>query len=134
MTLLPIVQLQQQFDTNSCFLPNKEFTGKVVVRKTTLEYGLFNQIRVDGGKEFYLILGIQEHLSNYRQNQEILPYRQIESKKVYCVSIESSDFFILAVGAAVLLLFWYSMKWLVEVIALYTDSFDKKVHTYQGVN
>ena len=103
-------------------------------RKTTLEYGLFDQVRVDGSKEFYLILGVQEHLSNYRQNQEILPYRQTESKKVYCVSIESSDFFILAVGAAVLLLFWYSMKWLVEVIALYTDSFDKKVHTYQGVN
>ena len=103
--------------------------------KTTLEYGLFNQIRVDGGKEFYLILGIQEHLSNYRQNQEILPYRQTESKKVYCVSIESSDFFILAVGAAaLLLLFWSSMKWPVEVIVLYTDCFDKKIYTYQGVN
>ena len=98
-------------------------------RKTTLEYGLFDQIRVDGGKQFYLILGIREH------HQEILPYRQAESKKVYCVSIESSDFFILAVGAAVLLLFfWSSMKWPVEVIVLYTDSFDKKIHTYQGVN
>ena len=53
-----------------------------VFRKTTLQYGLFDQIRVDGGKEFYLILDIQEHLSNYRQNQEILPYREKESKKV----------------------------------------------------
>ena len=104
-------------------------------RKTTLEYGLFDQICVDGGNELYLILGIREHLSSCRQNQEILPYRQAESKKVYCVSIESSDFFILAVGAAVLLLFfWSSMKWPVEVIVLYTDSFDKKIHTYQGVN
>ena len=104
-------------------------------RKTTLEYGLFNQIRVDGGKEFYLILNIQEHLSNYRQNQEILPYRHTESKKVYCVSIQSSDFVILAVGTTVLLLlFWSSMKWPLEVIMLYTDSFDKKIHTYQGVN
>ena len=103
-------------------------------RKTTLEYGLFNQIRVDGGKEFYLILSIQEHLSNYRQNQEMLPYRYTESKKVYCVSIQSSDFVILAVGATVLLLlFWSSMKWPVEVIMLYTESFDKKIHTYQGV-
>ena len=33
-------------------------------RKTTLEYCLFDQIRIDGGKKFYLILGIQEHLSN----------------------------------------------------------------------
>ena len=61
-------------------------------RKTTLEYGLFDQIRVDGGKEFCLILGIKEHLSNYRQNQEIVPYRQTESKKVYCVSIEVQIF------------------------------------------
>ena len=105
-------------------------------RKTTLEYGLFDQIRVDGGKQFYLILGIREHLSSCRQNQEILPYRQAESKKVYCVSIESSDFFILAVGVAalLLLLFWSSMKWPVEVIVLYTDCFDKKIYTYQGVN
>ena len=96
----------------------------------------FDQIRVDGIKEFYLIFGILEHLSNYRQNQEVLPYRRTESKKVYCVSIESSDIFILAVGTAVfivlLLLFWSSMKWLVKVIVLYTDSFDKKTHTYQG--
>ena len=104
-------------------------------RKTTLEYGLFDQIHVDGGKEFYLILGIQEHLSNYKQNQEILPYRQIESKKVYCVSIESSDFFILVVGPAVfLLLFWSSMKWPLKAIALYTDSFNKNTHTYQSVD
>ena len=105
-------------------------------RKTTLEYGLFDQVRVDGSKEFYLILGVQEHLSNYRQNQEILPYRQTESKKVYSVSIESSDFFILAVGVAalLLLLLWSSMKWPVEVIVLYTDCFDKKIYTYQGVN
>ena len=106
-------------------------------RKTTLEYGLFDQVRVDGSKEFYLILGVQEHLSNYRQNQEILPYRQTESKKVYCVSIETSDIFILVVGTAVvvvvlLLLFWSSMKRLVKVVVLYTESFDKKTHTYQG--
>ena len=107
-----------------------------VSRKTTLEYGL-DQIRVDRGKEFYSILVIQKHLSNYRQNQEILPYRQTESKKVYCVSIETSDIFILVVGTAVvvvvlLLLFWSSMKRLVKVVVLYTESFDKKTHTYQG--
>ena len=104
-------------------------------RKTTLEYGLFDEIRADGGKEFSLIFGIHEHLCNYRQNQEILPYRQTESKKVYCVSIQKSDFFILAVGAtALLLLFGSSMKWPVEVIVLYTDSTDKKIYPYQGVN
>ena len=81
-----------------------------VFTKTTLEYGLFNYIRVDGNKEFCLILSIQEQLSSYRQDQEILPYRQAESKKVYCVSIESSDIVILAVGAAVFLLFWSTIK------------------------
>ena len=75
-------------------MKSEKMQRKVVFffRKTTLEYGLFDQIHVDGGKEFYLILGIQEHLSNYRQKQEILRYSQSESKKVYCVSIESSEF------------------------------------------
>ena len=53
-----------------------------VFGKTSLQYGLFDQIRVDDGKELYLIPGIQEHLSSHRQNQEILPYRQTESEKV----------------------------------------------------
>ena len=55
-------------------------------------------------------------------------------RKYIAFQLKVQIFLILAVGAAVLLLFWYSMKWLVEVIVLYTDSFDKKVHTYQGVN
>ena len=112
-----------------------QIKGFFFFRKTTLEYGLFDQIRVDGGKEFYLILGIQEHLSNYRQNQKILPYRQIESQKLYCVSIEISDFFCFSCWrCCFVVVVWSSMKWPVEVIVLYTGSFDKKIHTYQGAN
>jgi len=43
---------------------------------------MFHQVRVDGGKEFYLSLGIQETFANLRSNQNIAPYRQTQSKKV----------------------------------------------------
>lgn len=48
------------------------------------EFGLFEQIVVDCGREFYLSLFIQEHLQLYRvndvgQNSTRLPYRQIRS-------------------------------------------------------
>ena len=49
-------------------------------RKAVLEYGMFDQIRVDRGKEFFLVLGMQEQLQELRRNQSILPYRQTESK------------------------------------------------------
>ena len=39
-------------------------------RKSVLEYGMFHQVRVDGGREFFLSLGIQEQLSHLRSNQE----------------------------------------------------------------
>jgi len=44
-------------------------------------HGLFDQIRVDHGKEFYLMLGMQEQLANYHQNQSMLCHRQTQSKK-----------------------------------------------------
>ena len=43
---------------------------------------MFHQIRVDGRREFFLSPGIQEQLSHLRNNQELLPYRQTESKRV----------------------------------------------------
>ena len=43
---------------------------------------MFHQIRVDVGREFFLSLGIQEQLSHLRNKQELLPYRQTESKRV----------------------------------------------------
>ena len=35
-------------------------------REMTLSYGLWDQIRVDYGKEFYLMLYVQEILAQYR--------------------------------------------------------------------
>lgn len=51
-------------------------------RKTAIQYGMFHQIRVDGGKEFYLTLGMQETFSGLRNREDILPYKQTQSKKV----------------------------------------------------
>ena len=51
-------------------------------RKAVLEYGMFDEIRVDGGNEFFLVLGMQEQLQDLKHNQSILPYRQTESKQV----------------------------------------------------
>ena len=43
---------------------------------------MFHQLRVDGGKEFYLTLGMQEPFSDLRSRQDIAAYRQTESKMV----------------------------------------------------
>ena len=52
------------------------------MRRTILSYELFDQLRVDNRKEFYLSLDIQEQLSDRRQNQAIRCYQQAESKRV----------------------------------------------------
>ncbi|XP_057294025.1 uncharacterized protein LOC130622575 [Hydractinia symbiolongicarpus] len=52
-----------------------------IYRKTLVTYGIPDQLRVDCGREFYLILGMQEHLALLRGNQAIECYRQTESKQ-----------------------------------------------------
>lgn len=52
-------------------------------RKTIVDYGLMDQLRIDGGREFYLIIGIQQHLSDRRGNQTISCYQQTQSKRVH---------------------------------------------------
>ena len=47
-----------------------------------LEHGMFNQLRVDGGKEFFLALGIQEIYSHLRNDQTVTAYRQTQSNQV----------------------------------------------------
>ncbi|XP_013421241.1 uncharacterized protein LOC106181414 [Lingula anatina] len=43
-------------------------------------YGIFDQVRVDHGKEFYLTLFMQEENADIRINQERTPYLQTSSK------------------------------------------------------
>lgn len=48
-----------------------------------LTYGLWDQIRVDHGKEFYLMLFIQEVLAHLRRNVSRAPHMQSTSRQVY---------------------------------------------------
>ena len=52
-----------------------------------LAYGIFHQIRVDFGREFYLVLAMREHIQELRSRKEIAPYRQTQSKKVMTVRL-----------------------------------------------
>lgn len=46
-------------------------------------YGLWDQIRVDHGREWYLMLFIQQQLAQLRNNVTKPPYIQTSSKKVH---------------------------------------------------
>ena len=50
-----------------------------------LAYGIFHQIRMDFGREFYLVLGMQEHFQELKIRKDIAPYRQTQSEKVMTV-------------------------------------------------
>ncbi|KAL2084316.1 hypothetical protein ACEWY4_019834 [Coilia grayii] len=50
-----------------------------VYRPAVLQYGMWDQVRVDHGREFYLTLYMQEMLSPYRFNLERKPYLQTQS-------------------------------------------------------
>ena len=51
-------------------------------RKAVCRYGLWDQVRVDHGREFYLLLFIQEHLRKQYGARHILPYVQSRSVEV----------------------------------------------------
>ncbi|XP_041843882.1 uncharacterized protein LOC121641670 [Melanotaenia boesemani] len=56
-----------------------------VYRQAVLAYGLWDQVRVDHGTEFYLSLFIQEMLAEHRYNKERRPYIQSTSTKNHTV-------------------------------------------------
>jgi len=53
-----------------------------VLRSATLKYGMWDQVRVDHGTEFYLSLYMQEKNADMRTNVNRQPYIQTESKRV----------------------------------------------------
>ena len=63
-----------------CYFPAK--CVYLDFRKSMLQDGIFNQLRVDCGKEFYLSLVIQELFRELRKDHTISSYRQTQSKKV----------------------------------------------------
>ena len=54
----------------------------LINRPAVLEYGMWDQIRVDHGNEFYLLLYVQEKMANYRTNTGRAPFIQTMSKEV----------------------------------------------------
>ena len=49
-------------------------------RELVIQYGLWDQLRVDQGKEWCLMLFIQEHLAHLRTNTSRAPHLQTTSK------------------------------------------------------
>lgn len=62
-----------------CVLCLKLFLCRPIIT----EFGLWDQLRVDCGKEFALILHVQDRLSNFRTNTQRLPFVQTQSKQVH---------------------------------------------------
>lgn len=58
---------------------NNEKIYENIYKAATVEYGLWNQLRVDHGKEFYLSLYVHEQLRNGRGDPTIPPYVQTTS-------------------------------------------------------
>ncbi|KAL2091679.1 hypothetical protein ACEWY4_013942 [Coilia grayii] len=56
-----------------------------ICRPAVTHYGMWDQLRVDHGKEFYLCLYIQERLSEYRHNRQREPYLQTQSTRNHSV-------------------------------------------------
>ncbi|XP_038162643.1 uncharacterized protein LOC119797577 [Cyprinodon tularosa] len=52
-----------------------------VYRSAVVNHGMWDQVRVDHGKEFYLCLYMQERLSRYRHNLSRPPYLQTTSTR-----------------------------------------------------
>lgn len=64
-------------------LPNKNATAiyNTLMRPLLLSDGLWEQLRVDHGTEFCLSLAVQQHLCNYRSQQQRPPYLQTTSRQ-----------------------------------------------------
>lgn len=57
---------------------------QLIYRPAVLLHGVWDQVRVDMGAEFYLTLFVQDILSPHRQNTSRAPYVQTNSKQVNC--------------------------------------------------
>ena len=58
---------------------------RYVYRAAVLEYGLWDQVRVDHEREFYLMLFIQEKLREQCGNADVSPYQQTSWQKNHVI-------------------------------------------------
>ena len=59
----------------------------VLHRPAFVNYGVWDTIRVDHGREFFLSLFVQEKISHLRTNTSRVPYLQTTSKQVNYLSV-----------------------------------------------
>ncbi|SMN01306.1 hypothetical protein SPONN_2367 [uncultured Candidatus Thioglobus sp.] len=53
-----------------------------ICRNILVNYGLWDQLRIDHGREWYLMIFIQQKLAHFRNNVDKQPFLQTSSKKV----------------------------------------------------
>jgi len=68
-SLSPSCQLMHVFQT-----PLLSSLSISVCRTAVSKYGLWDQVRIDHGREFYLVLYIQEQLRRLYGARDVLPY------------------------------------------------------------
>ena len=54
-------------------------------RPIVMQYGLWDQIRVDQGREWILMLHVQEKFAEFRHNATCAPHLQSTSKQVWAL-------------------------------------------------
>ncbi|XP_065892172.1 uncharacterized protein [Dysidea avara] len=62
-------------------IKNSYIIYETVYRQIICHYGMWDQLRVDQGKEWYLMLYIQERLAEYRRNPSAPPHLQTSSTR-----------------------------------------------------
>ena len=60
----------------------------IIYRKVVRDYGLWNQLHVDKGREWYLMLFVQEKLSQYRNDLSKPAFLQTASKQVKLLIVQ----------------------------------------------
>ncbi|KAK0139801.1 hypothetical protein N1851_023290 [Merluccius polli] len=70
-----------------CTMPikNNVTIYEEVYRPAVIRYGMWDQVRVDCGREFYLTLYVQEKMAAYRHNENRLPYLQTPSTRNHVI-------------------------------------------------
>ena len=58
------------------------YNSSFISRKQLMEYGIWDQLRIDFGREWYLMLYVQEQLAHLRTNTTKHPHLQSSSKLV----------------------------------------------------
>ena len=65
--------------TSTMPIKNNVIIYEEIYRHFTMNYGLWDQVRVDGGKEFVLTCHVQKTLRDQRRNTSIEPFRSTKS-------------------------------------------------------